>query len=187
VGEDEDDDEEEDEDGDGTHPARVTFLVNIWLNHRPVQSRPFPTDQLGQLRLAADGGPPCFGAGGGAAPAASEVPVVKALDLVGSSSSNGSRVSSSGSSGGGESQQRSWKFTNSDVKYRVRMSLPPPATLLSLSDTHDAFSLCLTGSGMPVPTIDCLSRKASTSEEGLGRFCGTCEVAERPTKRRKKG
>jgi len=189
-GEDEDDDEEEDEeeedeDDDGTHPVRVTFLVNIWLNHRPVQSRPFPTDQLGQLRLAADGGPPCFGAGGGAAPAASEVPVVKALDLMGSSSSNGSSASSSGnsggSSGGGESQERSWKFTNSDVKYRVRMSLPPPATLLSLSDMHDAFSLCLTGSGMPLPTIDYLSR------EGLGKFCGTCEVADRPTKRRKKG
>lgn len=41
---DEDEEEESDEEGSSKRPSRVTFLVNIWLNHVPTQAVPLDDD-----------------------------------------------------------------------------------------------------------------------------------------------
>ena len=38
-----------DEEDDDTAPIRVTFLVNVWLNHIPLQSCPYPAEDLNQM------------------------------------------------------------------------------------------------------------------------------------------
>mmetsp|Transcript_18463 Transcript_18463/g.30772 ORF Transcript_18463/g.30772 Transcript_18463/m.30772 type:complete len:386 (+) Transcript_18463:134-1291(+) len=60
--EDDEDEDESDEEGDSKRPSRVTFLVNIWLNHVPTQAVPLDDD------LAAVMGTPRTGSDGAACP-----------------------------------------------------------------------------------------------------------------------
>ena len=145
-GSDEEEESEEEED-EVRYPKRVTFLVNIWLNHVPEQSKPFPADQVNLLRTPVTTGPVSFVRGGDKGPVAIEVPSFQVSQLVSSGGSSSSSSSSSSSKNGTHSgvQHRSWRFTNSDNKYRIRMQLPPASTLVTLADSHDAFHLLHAG------------------------------------------
>jgi len=119
------------------------------LNHVPEQSKPFPTDQIKLLRTPVATGPVGFVRGGDQGLVDVEVPSFPVSQLVssgGSSSSSSSSSSSNNNENHADVQHRSWKFTNSDNKYRVRMQLPPASTLITLADSHDAFRLLHAGS-----------------------------------------
>lgn len=158
-GDDDDDDVNDDDDDDETFPKRVTFLVNIWLNHTPVQSKPFPAARMRLLQTPTASGPRFF-----EQPTAVAAPIIQMSQIVWTSVNSGSSSShnnsfSNNSSSGSDLQRRSWKFTEGDDTYRVSLNLPAASTMSELAAQHDAFRLVYAGSDVHCPQIDCITRK----------------------------
>lgn len=112
--EDSEDSEESEESDDADAVNRVTFLVNIWINHIPSQSKRFPAKQLSKfqkfnkaIKMRFDHPPP---------PAASTNVALCAATCT---------------------RTKKWKFTNSDINYEVHVPLPEVEATKALLEAHD--------------------------------------------------
>lgn len=119
-----------------TPTKRVTFLVNIWLNHIPIRTMPFPADLAQALTP---------------------------IENVFVHSKNDSAEATTGSvkcpqlpliTFDKKARQplpldlHSWKFNNGNMKYIVYIPLPTSDRLASLSKQFNAYSFVYKGSGV---------------------------------------
>lgn len=106
------------DDSDGSSDAdavnRVTFLVNVWINHIPSQSKRFPTKQLSkfqkynkEITMSFENPPPS---------SASSFVALNAASCT---------------------RTKKWKFTNSDTNYEVHVPLPDVDTTKAIFGAHD--------------------------------------------------
>jgi hypothetical protein len=147
-----------------SNQKRITFLVNIWLNKCPVQSRPFPEkymkdfdksiDVSGCFQFAkqSDRRPHQQGAAGTFAKA--PVPTIWLKDQL--------RVE------GATLDLHRWSFVDGGVNYSTAIPLPTADKMKALSQKSDAFVLAYRGSGVearintvqPVDGVDGASEDA---------------------------
>ena len=111
--EEEDEDESEDSDSDDSDDdeglLRVTLLVNVWVNHIPIQSIQFPESQISELST------------GLLALPSSDVLQFKQNQSQPQCTINLDAVNCS--------RTMLWKFSNSDIKYSVSCPLPEASTV----------------------------------------------------------
>jgi hypothetical protein len=167
---------ESDETSSGeVYPKRVTFLVNIWLNHIPIQSKAFPEGRLKHMKSLLES-PSLFSSG------ISEVGNGCDLTDKTSTPSMDSRLAfeesvsvetpsipiastvttdtetNTASAIGQRSQDKIWKFSNGRIKYAINIPLPPAEQLNTLLEKSDAFRLCYNTSGRSIK-IDIIPSK----------------------------
>lgn len=150
--EDEEDDGESDDDESGSEDDpncvfRVTLLVNVWVNHVPIQSIRFPDAQIGELSTNLLSKPVngCLKF----TKAQSEPQTTIKLDAV-----NCSRT-------------MLWKFSNSDVKYIVSCPLPEASSVAASFDKHHLIAYKYSTEDVQVNiTVD--ESEDSDDEEGDG-------------------
>jgi len=118
---DEDDNDDQSEGSDESEGSddvdavnRVTFLVNIWINHIPSQSKRFPAKQLSKFQTFNPAIKMCFTNPPPAA-ASTEVPLTAATCA----------------------RTKKWKFSNSDVNYEVHVPLPEADATIAILEVHD--------------------------------------------------
>ena len=93
---------------------RVTFLVNIWVDHVPSQSKRFPAKQLSKMQKLNEDLQMKFD---NAAPASASVSIPLSVD-------NCTRA-------------KTWKFNNSDIIYEVIVPLPDVDATKATIAAHD--------------------------------------------------
>jgi hypothetical protein len=124
--------------GTATSPTkRVTFLVNIWLNHIPIRTMPFPNELVGATTSIRTVFPPTAK---GAVPASSGT-IVKCpqLPLIAFDKKTRQPLAL---------DLHSWKFNNGNMKYIVYVPLPDSDRLRELSKQGNAYSFVYKGSGV---------------------------------------
>lgn len=153
-------DSEESESDEG-FPKRITFLVNIWLNHIPIQSKPFPEERLKDLKtnISLSSSSSYFQAESSSSFTNEVIPIC-------ASSSSDKIVESSLSSiavplislesqfskpsefeieklklSSDEYQDRIWNFFNGGHKYQITIPLPFAERFHDLTQKYDAFKL----------------------------------------------
>jgi hypothetical protein len=130
---------------------RVTFLVNIWLNHIPQQATSFPQCSLGNFA------PLCPGTLLSHFDESNSIS--RGVSLKSSLSSQKKKssplvfvavpsVSVRSEIHEGTLDLHRWNFVNGGKRYRVCVPLPSPKRLLMLSDKCSAFRLIYAGSGV---------------------------------------
>lgn len=161
IGKGNDSDTEESESDEG-FPKRVTFLVNIWLNHMPIQSKSFPEVRLKDLKSnlllsssssyfheqSSEG---CMEKNVLKCPSSSDskkesslffksVPLI-AIESQFSKPSENELTKPQLSIEEILYQERIWKFSNGGRKYQITIPLPFSEQFHTLSQEHDAFKL----------------------------------------------
>ena len=195
---DQDDDDSNDEDDDAAFPKRITFLVNIWLNHIPIQSKIFPANRLERMQKFPGSSPlsssgfllgrnSVTGSGwDGAAlssdkssdkkviveePSSAHVPSIAIESTI---ETRPQLLSKSNDVVVEDSQyqDRKWRFSNSGVKYEVSVPLPPFNRLQALNIDYDAFRLLYRSSGKSVK-IKSMSSNKRKALDSLSRDSST--------------
>ena len=193
---DNDNDSDDDEDDDKNFPKRITFLVNIWLNHIPLQSVEFPVNRLCNMQTflncpqtSSSSSSSCFRLGSNIAvghsnksPLQSDTPIISDEDspifvpsielqsiLKSKSKRDSSKVTGmlhNDIETYHKYQHRKWRFCNGGVKYEVTVPLPAFSRLQSLNIDYDAFRLLYSASGEAV-TVDAISSKKRKAIKNL--------------------
>ena len=151
----ESDSDESTADTDSDHPKRVTFLVNIWLNHVPTQSEEFPESRLKNMKSILNSPslfdthskesstPPCQPSSSAHA-VDSRVRLADSEHLEVPAISNNSQCdlhlpdhTLHGTEQIEFSENKAWKFTNGNIKYVVTIPLPPAEQLNFLLDKYN--------------------------------------------------
>ena len=122
---------------------RVTFLVNIWLNHIPEQATSFPECSVKNFAPSDPG--TVFISDGSNSTIEKNPPSKKRSHLVHIELPS---VSIRSEIQEGVLDLHRWNFVNGGKKYRVCIPLPSSKRLLNLFDKHSAFRLTYAGSGV---------------------------------------
>ena len=180
IRESESDSDESSADSDSDYPKRVTFLVNVWLNHVPTQSEGFPESRLKNMKSNLSS-PTRFDAtahessthvGLSWSPCRSSLSAPafdsrvrlthsEHLDVPTISTNSKCNLPSDTSQDSEQvefSESKAWKFTNGKKKYVVTIPLPPAKQLNFLLDKYNAFRISY-GSNDLVAKIDTVSSK----------------------------
>jgi hypothetical protein len=156
------DSDPEESDSDEGFPKRITFLVNIWLNHMPIQSKSFPEVRLKDLKsnlslsssssyFQEQSSAGCMGKNVPKCPSSSDskketslffktVPSI-AIESQFSKPSENELKKPQLSSEEILYQERIWKFSNGGRKYQITIPLPFSEQFHTLTQEHDAFKL----------------------------------------------
>lgn len=177
---------ESDESSSGVvYQKRVTFLVNIWLNHIPIQSKAFPEGRLKHMTSSLDSSSllpsnlsesstDCdltdkisslvmdhrlaFGES-----VSIETPSMPIESTVTSYSETQSATAVSQ-----HCEEKVWKFSNGGVKYAIHIPLPPAEQLTALLKKLDAFRLCYSSSGQSIQIVTLPSKKRKRVDDKVG-------------------
>jgi hypothetical protein len=156
---------------DNHQPKRITFLVNIWLNHIPMQAQSYPTDAINDFTS------PVLGLKGSFLNASnikkdSSQQTNKVATTKSNISSNDYHteklrnkvpsVSISSQMLLGKLDLHSWTFINGGIKYRISVPLPSSVGLTSLFNSHNAFNLKYAKSGVEV-RVDMLDEEGAAN------------------------
>lgn len=135
-------------------PKRITFLVNIWLNHVPKQAQSYPVDAINsfvspvsEFKLFSNTSNVVDSKKGSSQQQTDAV--ITKFDKSSKISNNcieklKSKVPSIDISSKkliGELELHRWIFINGGIKYRISIPLPSSIGLISLCTNHDAFNL----------------------------------------------
>jgi hypothetical protein len=169
---------ESDETSSGeVYPKRVTFLVNIWLNHIPIQSKAFPEGRLKHMKSPLESpsllpsgisevGNGCDLTDKTSTPstdsrlAFEESVSVETPSIPIASTVTTDTETNTASAIGQHSQDKIWKFSNGRIKYAINIPLPPAEQLNILLKKSDAFRLCYNTSGRSIK-IDIIPSKTN--------------------------
>jgi hypothetical protein len=149
-------------------PKRITFLVNIWLNHIPIQAQSYPIDAINDFIS------PVLGLKGSFLNISnSKKDLQQQKNHIVATKSNKSSsndyqtenlrnkvpsISISSQMLLGKLDLHSWIFINGGIKYRISIPLPSGIGLASLCNSHNAFNLKYAKSGVEVK-IDMLDEE----------------------------
>jgi hypothetical protein len=159
---------ESDESSSGeVYPKRVTFLVNIWLNHIPIQSKAFPEGRLKHMKSLLESlsllpsgiselGSGCDLTDKTSTPsmdsrlAFEESVSVETPSIPTASTVTTNSETNASSAIGQHCQDKLWKFSNGRIKYAINIPLPPAEQLNALLKKLDAFRLCYNTGGRSI-------------------------------------
>jgi hypothetical protein len=149
-------------------PKRITFLVNIWLNHIPIQAQSYPTDAINDFIS------PVLGLKGSFLKVSNLNKDLRQQknEIIATKSNKSSSydhqddklrntvpsISISSQMLLGKLDLHSWIFINGSIKYRISVPLPSSVGFNSLCSTHNAFNLKYAKSGVEVK-IDILDEE----------------------------
>ena len=179
-GDDDDDDDDDNDDDDAGFPKRITFLVNIWLNHIPIQSSEFPADRLCNMQILSnlpqlstsfkklDYNRIIDDSVELSVPSDEKVSPISFPSIELSSTINLSETTETLHNDNESHDKylyRKWKFSNSGMKYNVTVPLPPINRLQSLAIDHDAFRLLYNTSGVSARVDRIMSKKRKAMQK----------------------
>lgn len=156
---------------DNHQPKRITFLVNIWINHIPMQAQSYPTDAINDFTS------PVLGLKGSFLNVSntkkdSSQQTTKFATTKSNTFSNDyhtEKLKNKVSSVSISSQMllekldlHSWIFINGGMKYRISVPLPSSVGLASLFNSHNAFNLKYAKSGVEV-RVDMLDEEGAAN------------------------
>ena len=177
---DDDDDDDDNDDDDAGFPKRITFLVNIWLNHIPIQSSEFPADRLCNMQILSnlpqlstsfkklDYNRIIDDSVELSVPSDEKVSPISFPSIELSSTINLSEITETLHNDNESHDKylyRKWKFSNSGMKYNVTVPLPPINRLQSLAIDHDAFRLLYNTSGVSARVDRIMSKKRKAMQK----------------------
>ena len=157
------------DDDDAGFPKRITFLVNIWLNHIPTQSSEFPADRLCNLQTLSNNPQTSTSLKLGcnkikdnsvevSMPSDDTFHCDKVFAILVPTVELSSTLNLNEESDD-KYLNRKWKFSNSGMKYEVTIPLPPINRLQSLAIDYDAFRLFYDTSGVSARVDSIMSKK----------------------------
>ena len=174
------DDDDDNDDDDAGFPKRITFLVNIWLNHIPIQSSEFPADRLCNMQILSnlpqlstsfkklDYNRIIDDSVELSVPSDEKVSPISFPSIELSSTINLSEITETLHNDNESHDKylyRKWKFSNSGMKYDVTVPLPPINRLQSLAIDHDAFRLLYNTSGVSARVDRIMSKKRKAMQK----------------------
>jgi len=177
------DSDSEDSNSDEGSPKRITFLVNIWLNHMPIQSKLFPEVRLKDLKsnLLLSSSSSYFQVQNNID---SNNKVIPECPSSSESKEFCSMISKTVSSVTLESQfskpseiesiklhispslyqERIWKFLNGGRKYQITIPLPFAEQFHALTQEYDAFKLTYNTSYMKNARVERITRSKKIAD-----------------------
>lgn len=176
--------ESDENSSDEAYPKRVTFLVNIWLNHIPIQSKAFPEGRLKHMKSSLES-PSLLPSslmesatdcnltdkisiasmdsrllfGGSASIETPSLPI-ESTATINSETNTTSAIDQ-------HCQEKIWKFSNGGLKYAINIPLPPGEQLNALLEKLDAFRLCYRSSGQSIKIETLFSRKRKLIDDNI--------------------
>jgi hypothetical protein len=177
------DSDSEESDSDEGFPKRITFLVNIWLNHMPIQSKSFPEmrlkDMKSNLLLSPSSSyfqvqssidsknkviPKCPSSSDSKKKNSLISKTVSSITLESQFSKPSETESKKSQISPNQYQERVWKFSNGGRKYQITIPLPFAEKFHALTQEHDAFKLTYNSSNMKNARVERMIRSEKIAD-----------------------